>query len=153
MRRELTGWHVLAIFGLGFGTIIAVNLVLATQAVRSFPGLETANSYVASQAFEADRAAQRALNWKVEAEIVEDAVLLRFAGPDETPVQPRALTVDLGRPTSAIEDTALTADWTGTGYALPRPPSAGRWNLRITATAEDGTAFRHVLPLFVKAEK
>ena len=49
--KELTGRHVFGIFAVGFGTIIAVNMVLAISAVRTFPGLEVDNSYVASQQF------------------------------------------------------------------------------------------------------
>ena len=61
--RELTGKHVLAITVGFFGVIIAVNMVLAVQAVRTFPGLEVKNGYVASQTFDADRRAQEALGW------------------------------------------------------------------------------------------
>lgn len=46
--KELTGRHVLLMFVAGFGIIIAVNLTLAFSAVRTFPGLEVKNSYVAS---------------------------------------------------------------------------------------------------------
>ena len=53
--RKLTGWHVLAIFTAAFGVIIGVNLTLAFNAVATFPGLETGNSYVASQSFDARR--------------------------------------------------------------------------------------------------
>ena len=47
----LTGRKVLAIAVAAFGVVIAANLVLAWQAVGTFPGTETANSYVASQNF------------------------------------------------------------------------------------------------------
>ena len=44
MIREIKGIHVFAAFALAFGTIIAVNMTLAVQAVRTFPGLEVRNS-------------------------------------------------------------------------------------------------------------
>ena len=50
--REFTGWHMLAIMVAGFGIMITVNLTLAYNAVATFPGLETRNSYVVSQKFE-----------------------------------------------------------------------------------------------------
>ena len=56
---ELRGRHVGAMFVAGFGIIIAVNILLAVKAVGTFPGLEVANSYVASQSFDARRKAQR----------------------------------------------------------------------------------------------
>ena len=60
---ELKGKHVLGIAVGAFGVIIAVNLVMAYQAISTFPGLEVANGYVASQTFDADRKAQEALGW------------------------------------------------------------------------------------------
>ena len=50
-ERKFTGKHALAVFVGAFGVIIAVNLVLAYNAVKTFPGLEVKNSYVASQEF------------------------------------------------------------------------------------------------------
>ena len=46
MITEIKGWHVLAAFVLAFSVIIGVNLTLAFNAVRTFPGLEVKNSYV-----------------------------------------------------------------------------------------------------------
>ena len=37
-ERPLTGWHVLAMFIGGFSIIISVNLALAFNAGRTFPG-------------------------------------------------------------------------------------------------------------------
>ena len=68
MARELTGRHVLLITLCAFGVIILVNLVMAVMAVGTFPGLEVKNSYVASQNFDRERAAQQALNWRVTPE-------------------------------------------------------------------------------------
>ena len=48
---NLPAKHALAMFVAAFGVIIAVNLVLAYNAVKTFPGLEVKNSYVASQEF------------------------------------------------------------------------------------------------------
>ena len=39
-ERQFTGKHALAVFVAAFGVIIAVNLVLAYSAVKTFPGLE-----------------------------------------------------------------------------------------------------------------
>ena len=61
--RELTGRHVLGITVTAFAVIIGVNLVLAYKAVSTFPGLEVANGYIASQTFDAERKAQVALGW------------------------------------------------------------------------------------------
>ena len=66
---QLTGRHVLAIAVASFGVIIGVNVLLAVNAVSTFPGLEVENSYVASQTFDVERKAQEALGWFAEAGI------------------------------------------------------------------------------------
>ena len=78
MTFILTGRKVFALFATGFAIIIAVNLTLAWNAVSSFPGLETRNSYVASQRFDADRAAQEALGWRAVAHLTDGAVTLEI---------------------------------------------------------------------------
>ena len=56
-------WQVAT--GIAFGVIIGVNVVMATKAIGTFPGLEVKNSYVASQSFDKRRDAQEALGWDV----------------------------------------------------------------------------------------
>ena len=84
---EIKGWHVLGAFVLAFGIIISVNLTLAFNAVKTFPGLETKNSYVASQAFERNRQAQTRLNWDVDA-VVKGNVLTLSVLKDGLAVEP-----------------------------------------------------------------
>ena len=40
MTKEIKGWHVASIFVVAFSIIISVNLVLAFNAIKTFPGLE-----------------------------------------------------------------------------------------------------------------
>lgn len=61
--KPLTGRKVLMILLAAFGTILAVNMTLLYNAVKTFPGLEVKNSYVASQTFDDRDIAQRALGW------------------------------------------------------------------------------------------
>ena len=68
-QRQFTGRHALAVFVGAFGVIILVNIAMAFFAVRSFPGLEVKNSYVASQEFDARRQAQERLNWTAAVEL------------------------------------------------------------------------------------
>ena len=55
-KAPITGPKFFAIFASFFVVIIAVNLVMAFSAIRTFPGLEVKNSYVASQEFDRERA-------------------------------------------------------------------------------------------------
>lgn len=148
--REIRGWHVAAMFGGGFSVIIAVNLTLAYQAVATFPGLETANSYVASQFFDRDRAAQEALGWTVSAALEGQDLVLRIddaAGP----VVPRITSATLGRATHVQADLDPDFRHDGRVFRAPVPPlGRGNWNLRLTAEAADGTPFRQRIVLRVR---
>ncbi|SEN94140.1 FixH family protein [Palleronia pelagia] len=143
---ELKGRHVAAMFVGGFGIIISVNLALAVNAVRSFPGLEVANSYVASQSFEDRRDAQDALGWEAQAAYRKGMLHLSILDAAGAPAPVRDLSVHVGRPTEQRDDTALELDATGTARAVLAP---GIWRLDISASAPDGTPYRHALRIRV----
>ena len=66
MIRRFTGWHMTAILCAFFGTVIAVNMTMATFATSTFGGKVVENSYVASQKYNdwlAEAKAQDALGW------------------------------------------------------------------------------------------
>lgn len=138
---EIKGWHVFGIFALAFGVIISVNLTLAFNAVRTFPGLEVKNSYVASQSFDADRAAQEALNWTVAARLEgQDLVLsVRQDGQALEPIIENAI---FGRATMVTADQTPAFVFDGSDFRAPVNAGAGNWNLRLRARAVDGTLFQ-----------
>lgn len=148
--KPLTGRAVLMIFVSAFGVIIAVNLVLAYQAVHTFPGLEVQNSYVASQTFDADRRAQEALGWVAKAEVAGGVLTLDVTGPGGAPAGVETLAAMIGRPTDQIDDQDLVLTRTRTGFTAPITLAPGKWHLRVIATAPDGTAFKQRLTLFVE---
>ncbi len=138
---ELKGKHVVAIFISGFGIIIAVNLTLAWNAVQTFPGLVVKNSYVASQTFDADRAAQLALDWDVKAYLQGDNLVLEIA-KDGQAVEPEIISAVFSRATSVRLDQTPDFTFDGTAFTAPVEAGAGNWNLRLVAHAADGTVFR-----------
>ncbi len=148
MSREFTGWHALSIFCGAFAVIIGVNLVLAWQAVATFPGLEVANSYIASQTFDAERAAQDGLGWTVDARIRGGMVEVQVTDSGGI-VQPAAISATLGRATNVSQDTTPVFDWTGDAYAAPVDLVPGYWTLWLEMTAADGTQFHRRIPLIV----
>ena len=91
-RGPITGPKAFAIFSSFFVVIIAVNVVMACQAVHTFPGLEVENSYVASQTFDAERQAQEALGWTARAAI-EEGELVAGPRPGRTARRSRGATV------------------------------------------------------------
>ena len=144
-RGPLTGGKVLAIFSAFFGVTIAVNAVLAFEAVRTFPGLEVANSYVASQTFDADRAAQEALGWTAEARIAGDELILSLTDAAGRPAQAVAVAGVFGRPTTVRDDQSPVFVFDGQVWRAAVATEPGQWNLRLEARAGDGTAFRQRL--------
>ena len=139
--KEINGWHVFGLFSLAFGTIIAVNVTLAANAVMTFPGLEVKNSYVASQSFDDDRASQEALGWNVTAQLVQDQLRLSFT-KDGRPVAPEIEAATFGRATSVAADQTPNFTFDGNVFVAPVEVGPGNWNLRIVARAADGTRFK-----------
>jgi nitrogen fixation protein FixH len=131
----------------GFGIIIAVNLTLAWNAVATFPGLETRNSYVVSQQFDADRAAQNALRWDVSATIIDGQLSVTILDHSGTPVQAEVTRAVLGRATHTGQDSTPAFTWNGTALTAPVTAGDGYWNLRLEMIAPDGTKFRRRFPL------
>ena len=145
----LTGRKVLAMTVGAFAVIVGVNLLLAFQAVRTFPGLEVANSYVASQVFDAERAAQEALGWSVSARTRDGAIWLSMTDAAGRPAEPAAVTALLGRPTTVAQDRTLVFARRGDAFVADAVLEPGLWHLDLAAEAQDGTAFRRRLTLRV----
>ena len=151
VKRPLTGWHVLAMFAAFFGVIIAVNVTLAWQAIATFPGLEVANGYVASQSFDADRAAQQALGWTLARSYDAGAQQLRLVFVDEggLAVSVAALSVLVGRTTATSDDSRPEFVQRDGVYVASVSLGAGKWMMAVEAVADDGTRFHQRLDLFV----
>jgi nitrogen fixation protein FixH len=142
--RELTGRKVLAIFVVGFGTIFAVNFFMAYSAVSTFPGMEVSSSYADSQTFDARRDAQQALGWDASVAIEGDTLILTLVDANGRPVYPAEFEALLTRPTNQLEDQLLTFERGANGtLSAPVAVSEGRWRLRMTGVARDGTEYRH----------
>ena len=149
-QREFTGRHALMVFGGAFAVIIGVNITLAVNAVRTFPGLEVKNSYVASQEFDQRRSAQAALGWSVYASASDDQVRLEITDADGLPVEVVKLTATLGRATHVQDDQNPDFQFDGTAYVAPAQLGAGNWNIRMVARAKNGTEFSQRVILHVR---
>ncbi|QPH54187.1 FixH family protein [Pontivivens ytuae] len=142
IAHPITGRQVFFAIASAFTIIITVNMTLAVNAVRTFPGLEVKNSYVASQHFDADRAAQEALGWDVSARLVDGMIRLSILDADGAPVEPVSLDGVLGRATHVGEDVVPAFTFDGRHHVAPVDLGPGNWNLRMVAEAADGTQFR-----------
>ena len=142
MTGQFTGKHMAMVMGVGFGIVIAVNLVMATFASTTFGGVVVENSYVASQKFngwldEAERA--RALGWEVNVARSEEGNLL----VETANVPPGAEVLATARhPLGRQQDRLLHFAPGGEGAYLSRENlSAGRWTLRLEIRS-DGDIWR-----------
>ncbi|KIC16504.1 MULTISPECIES: FixH family protein [unclassified Leisingera] len=149
-EREFTGKHAILLFGGAFAVIIGVNIILAVNAVKTFPGLEVKNSYVASQEFDQRRSAQEALGWSVYASSQGDQVKLEITDADGTPVEVAKLSATLGRATHVQDDQKPEFIFDGQAYVAPADLGPGNWNIRMVARAKDGTEFTQRVILHVK---
>lgn len=145
----ITGRKFFLIFAGAFAVIISVNLALAVSAVRTFPGLEVKNSYVASQNWDNERAAQLALGWDVTA-VVQDGVLaVSITDQNGAPVEVQSIEGLFGRATNVRDDQTPAFVFNGETYNAAVETSDGNWNLRMVAVAPDGTEFRQRVVVLV----
>lgn len=150
MKGELTGRKVFLITAGAFGVIIAVNVLMAVQAVRTFPGLEVKNSYVASQSFEAERTAQEALGWTLNETYADGELRLSFRDAGGLPVRVEGLSATVGRTTGSADDLKPDFAWTNGDYVATADLAPGKWMILLEAFAADGTRFHQRIDLFVR---
>ncbi len=149
--RPLTGWHVAAMFVAFFGVIIAVNAGLAWKAISTFPGLEVDNGYIASQSFDAERTAQKALNWTFAHgyDAGSKELRLKFTDAAGAAVDLATLNVLVGRTTASGDDMRPDFTLRAGVYTAPVTLAQGKWMMMVEAKGADGAPFRQRIDLFV----
>lgn len=132
-----TGRHMWMLALGFFGVIIAVNIGMATVAMRSWTGLVVDNSYVASQDFEEKRLAheaQIAAGWHAELSYVPGTARLVIIDKANAPVDLGAVMLQLNRPVGGHDDQVVlfTPDADGSYSAAVELPD-GLWEAKVTA--------------------
>jgi nitrogen fixation protein FixH len=122
-----------------FGVIVAVNLTMASFAMKSWTGLVVKNSYVASQEFN-DRAeagrARAALGWQGELAYSNGELRYGLAHANGSAVALTNVEVALGRPAYEADDTTIALAPTGDGgFGGPVRLGDGQWIVRVSAEA------------------
>jgi len=137
--NPFTGRHMLAVVFAFFGTVIAVNLVMAFLATGTFPGLVVRNSYVASQNYNARLAetrAHEARGWRMTLASVAGVLEARIADRDGAPLRGLAVTATAGRPSTTAEDRAIALVADGDGYRAAEALPPGQWVVAVEARAD-----------------
>ena len=134
-RRPFTGRHMAAIMIAFFGVVIAVNVLMASLASRTFGGVVVENSYVASQHFNRwldEAGAERRLGWRAAIHRAADGrIEVTLTGAPERAV----VTGEAWHPLGQAPDHLLRFRPQGATYRSTRPVPAGRWRIRIEVRA------------------
>jgi nitrogen fixation protein FixH len=135
MSRRFTGRHMLALMILFFGTIVVVNVAMATFAARTFGGTVVDNSYVASQHFNdwlRQAREQRALGWDSAVSLDERRHVVVRLDHGGRPLTGAALSAVARHPVGRVADVELrfASDAEG-GYRSFRPLPSGRWLVHL----------------------
>jgi nitrogen fixation protein FixH len=134
--------------------VVAVNAVMATLAVRTFPGLQTEDAYNKGLRHNdtiADGRSQEQRGWRMSLEVKplaaspeggRDAeVVVAFVDRDGQPLERLDVAAVLHRPTVAGFDRSVSLEPRGGGvYAGTLAlPFAGQWDARVTARRDADT--------------
>jgi len=135
--RTFTGRHMWILALSFFGVIIAVNVGMATLAMRSWTGLVVENSYVASQEFEAKRLAhraQQAAGWQAVLTYLPGVARLVIVDGARGPVDLGDVSIKINRPVGGHDDQTVSLQHKpdGSYEAVIELPS-GLWEATVTA--------------------
>lgn len=141
-RDEFTGWHMVGVIGLFFGTIISVNLTLAYFAIQSWTGLVVENSYVASQNFNENmekKQAQAKLGWQASTTYQDDQFSLMLTDKSGQPVQRVEIVALIGRPATEVDDRSIVLlPNSANEYSAHTELGTGLWNAKIIVVGANG---------------
>ena len=138
MTRRFTGYHMTAILLAFFGIVVAVNLVMATYATRTFGGVVVENSYVASQKFNSwlkEERAQANLGWNPKVEVDgQRRVAVSLAVPGAI------VTGRAEHPLGRLPSVTLRFTGSGREFRSVQPLPTGRWKVHILVRRGGDTA-------------
>ncbi|QKV17499.1 FixH family protein [Oricola thermophila] len=152
--KHFTGWHMLGVLVLFFGTIIGVNLTLAWFANSSWTGLVVQNSYVESQRFNevtAEKRRQLALGWQAEIAYGGDTFTVEMTDKDGAPLRGAIVSAKIGHPVQDRNDqTVSLLDRGGGEYAADVALDPGIWNVDLTVTGAKGEIWTRAIRFLVR---
>lgn len=135
-KRAFTGRHMAIIMICFFGTIIAVNLVMARFAVSTFGGTVVDNSYVASQKFNtwlASAEAQERSGWQQSMTLDDERHLILAITRNGAAQTQTRLTARANHPLGLTETIHFDMQPIGGGlWRSAGPLPSGRWLIHTT---------------------
>ncbi|GAB4348020.1 MAG: FixH family protein [Oricola sp.] len=152
--KEFTGWHMLGVLVLFFGTIIGVNLTLAWFANSTWTGLVVPNSYVASQHFDevtAEKRRQAELGWSAALSHDDGVLAVDLKDKDGNYIRNAIVSAKIGHPVQDRDDQTVTLLEKGGGaYAAEVELRPGLWDVDLTVTGPKGELWTHSIRFLVR---
>ncbi|CAD7022912.1 cation transporter [Pseudorhizobium endolithicum] len=151
-----TGWHMIGVMCLFFGTIISVNFYMAWQATHTWSGLVVKNTYIASQEFNGKVAEARALAASGIAgtlDIDGSDIRYRLVDASEKAVAADGVTLSFKRPVGEDQDFDLSLQPQGEGtFAARHDLAGGTWIVEVEAVKEGRRILHHTQRISVAGE-
>lgn len=162
-RVRQPGWWYPWIFVAVMAVVVAVNVLMATLAVRTFPGLQTEDAYNKGLRYNDTIAAAREqakLGWRMSIEVApaadaagagrEAEVKVAFVDRDGQPLERLSIDAALLRPAAEGFDRTLTLEYRGAGVYVGTValPLAGQWDAHVMAR-RDTNIFEATRRLFI----
>lgn len=152
-EKEFTGKHMIMLVLAFFGTIIAVNLVLAYFAIGSWSGLVVPNSYVASQEFNAkleDGRRMKELGWSANLEASANGMEFKLFDKKGQALAGAKVVATVKRPTHESSDKTVQLEERKPGlYAADHTLAAGAWEIDVIATDTRDRRIRRIFSLVI----
>jgi len=151
---RITGRHVAIGLILFFGIVIALDVLFATLAYRTFSGQAATNPYTAGLLFNrtlAQREAEAKLGWHVAFRQTDADASLVFTDRYGQPLDGLTITASLERPATESGRRPITFPPKGGGvYTADIAGLSGAWDIKASARNAEGDLFevghRMVLP-------
>ena len=151
---QFTGWHMAAVIGLFFGTIISVNLALAWFASNSWSGLVVTNSYVESQKFNrvtAEKIRASQLGWTVETLYRNGQFSVELNDTAGHPIHNAIVAAQIGRTIHEKDDQTVTLEQTSnSNYSAAVRLAAGLWEADVSIIGPKGEVWTKAFRFVVK---
>ncbi len=153
--RRFTGWHMVAVMALFFGTIISVNFVMAWNASRSWSASSSRTPTSPASSFNGKVAETRAfaasgIKGELTAENGVRYVLTRRGEPERAVDQVVAV---LKRPVEAREDLRVEFVRDGEGvFVSTQALKPGQWIADVTSKAGGVLVYRQAIRFIAAGE-
>jgi nitrogen fixation protein FixH len=143
---RLTGWHVLAIFVVFFGIVIAVDTIMVLDAYRTYPGEVSSQPFEEGLAWDSElnqQHTQAELGWRMTAGFAAPGVI-EITARDQAgrPVGLTRIEARLERPATEQGRRDIQFQPSAPGaYRAAVGALAGAWDLRLSAYDRQGRRF------------